>query len=152
MDSNYFTFSLSFTDFFCVKVSSALLPSIFSSDLHLFRRHASPPRCGATTSAIQPLRLMRRRLQIEFHLHMRHPSLIQCTPTPPSFPLQQTDQTWPRKDTFDQRVQINKGAGWQSHHLVFYDPRQFSNIGWVGAASCVELSVCMCVLIVRIWV
>lgn len=55
------------------------------------------------------------------HISASHEHPPTSSPPPP-FPLFQADQAWPRKYTFDRRAQINKSAGSQSHHLVFYDP------------------------------
>lgn len=61
------------------------------------------------------------------HISASHEHPATSTPPPrprppPPFPLFQADQAWPRKYIFDRRAQINKSAGSQSHHLVFYDP------------------------------
>lgn len=118
----------------CVRVFADSPPSSSSSELLHLLHHPSSPPCGASASATQPLRLMRHRLRITFQPHMSTPptsSLFNLvlnphpplnTPTPSSFPVFEADRAWPRKYTYDRRVQINKSAGSRCQHLAFYDP------------------------------
>lgn len=72
----------------CIRVSADWPLSSSSLDLHLLLRHPSSPPHGASSSATQPLRLMRHRLWITFQPYMSSPllhlpSTLSSTPNPP---------------------------------------------------------------------